>query len=226
MQNDRLKKVSIVLTNHLGNAFGDDLSNVASQILHAENMATVSFGVSTDADLISQIQVQIRDLQRSFALLSREGTTFIPTGRAIQIIAQTMRQRPMEPHPVDAAKNSLLDLSSWLDEMLRHPEFKKQATRKRNWRAASVARACRRVWAVGHLNLRDGTTGGNHYSLTHGQLEALSPSSEKHDAPGPFGRFLEDVNLALDILDKHGEPFSAASALRSLAQASKQESKK
>lgn len=225
MQNDRISNLSAVLTNHLGNVFGEDLIHVALQIVYADDRATVTFGVSIDSELLTQIRSQILELQRSFALLSKEGKTFIPSSHAVQIIESAMKGH-REPHPMDTAQNSLRDLVDWLDEMLRYPEFKKQAGRKRNWRAASVAKTCKRVWALGQFNLRNGVTGISHGKLTNDQLETLLPNTEKYDAPGPFGRFLEDVNLALDILDKNREPFSAASALRSLAQASKQESEK
>lgn len=102
--------------------------------------------------------------------------------------------------------------------------------RGRNWRAAAVADACRSVWAIekwvenrgqstAAINSALAEKDGNRSAEWKQYLETSAPSFEKNGAPGPFGRFLEDIIRTLEILGKSGEPVSAAHALRACFQA-------
>jgi len=221
-QDDRLADVASAISNHLGDVFGSDLTFVASLVLYAENRPALTFGFSMDSSLFEAILRQVRELAQSLDLISLEGKTFIPKTRTLQVIQQTMRPAPLPPNPIENAASALRELEAWIVEVRRHPEFKIQARKRKNWRAASVAGTCRMVWAVAKLNLRDEENRLSFSGLSIEAVDSIAPSSEKHDAPGPFGRFLEDVNAALGIMAEDGRPFAAASALRSLKQARQQ----
>lgn len=101
---------------------------------------------------------------------------------------------------------------------------------KRNWGAVAVTKVAREIWAEEHwppeqeefrskFDPLPTDYDGHEWShcdfseeyLSH--LENFAPKYDKHDHPGPFGRFLND------LLGVFSEDISAASALRSLKQA-------
>lgn len=221
-QDDRLAAVASVISKHMDDVFGEDLAFVASLVLYAENSPTITFGVSWDSHLFESIKRQARDLVRSLDMISLEGQTFIPQTRTMQMIQQAMSGAPLPPSPIENAQSALRELETWIDEAQCHPELKKQARKGRNWRAASVAATCQRVWAAAKSRPLKAPGERILSGIDTLSMGAAAPSYEKHDSPGPFGRFLEDVNAALGILDKDGHPFPAASALRSLKQARQQ----
>lgn len=107
-----------------------------------------------------------------------------------------------------------------------------KASKKRNWQAAALAKVARQIWAEEEWNSKPETYGvaynrlANHlepdvknalsFNLDYEKhKEEFAPRTEKLDALGPFGRFLDDV------LDCFGCKISPASALRSLSDAQK-----
>jgi len=154
-----------------------------------------------------------------------------------KIVAAMMGKVPESR--VDEARAKIADLETWLSGISSRPEYKVQAAKKRDWRAVSVADFCRKMWGRSEWArlgrpypvFSDGTleavlapeaTESSYHAAFRKFVEECAPRTEKFDAPGPFGRFLEDVFGALGIHGRGGQPLSAASALRSLKEAGKQ----
>lgn len=104
---------------------------------------------------------------------------------------------------------------------------------KRDWKAAALAKVAREIWAENEWFSNPAVYGerppnslGDLLLPPHERVEArdirrayhrhvssFAPRSDKHDGPGPFGRFLADILSALSVGS------SPASALRSLKDA-------
>jgi hypothetical protein len=92
-----------------------------------------------------------------------------------------------------------------------------RASKKRNWRAASVAQAARTVWATVFWDGRPASEfSEKEWEEYREHLEEFAPRTEKNDLHGPFGEFLKAVNKALGILTSSGQPVSPKTALESL----------
>ncbi|MEV8468819.1 hypothetical protein AB0T83_18850 [Fluviibacterium sp. DFM31] len=115
-------------------------------------------------------------------------------------------------------------------EMMEKRRAGVKASKKRDWCAAALAKTARSIWAEeawhadwdeygpAYINIlhvytlpeREWETAKEQMLKYDQHLREFAPKAEKHDAPGPFGRFLEEI-LAL-----YGRNISAASALRSM----------
>lgn len=109
------------------------------------------------------------------------------------------------------------------------------AGKKRDWRAAAIAKEARHIWAEQEwadnpkvygqvppnelseifLPTSDRVSARQQQIAYSKHLEDFAPRSDKHDGPGPFGRFLNDILQTLSV------SCSSASALRSLSDANK-----
>lgn len=122
-------------------------------------------------------------------------------------------------------------------EMERRWARRPKAGKKRNWQAAAIAKVAREIWAEEEWRTHPDKYGPDiflNYLYVLGLPEPemnsalrkraeyerhkqeYSTRCEKHDAPGPFGRFLNDVMQTLNVQG------SAATALNSLKEAEKQ----
>ena len=234
-----------VIRHHLGRSnFGLDQSEHywARFLLDADLNDTVTFGLSHDTISIEELLRAVRDVSRRIDNLSHATRRFKPKAHAAWIIREKIEGRNRDVF--EEATVALSNLENWLDGVREHATFKRQATKKRNWRAASVVQACRILWAAAKWE-EDGRPLPQSYSVLarwpfgaieepspenealrkayHDFLLTFSPTTAKTAEPGPFGRFVEGIFLALGILGKDGAAFPAASALRSLADARLQE---
>lgn len=97
----------------------------------------------------------------------------------------------------------------------------KKAGKKRNWKAAAIAKSTRNIWAQASwegpvFNMETDNKEVNQLAYVPGysdHLERYAPRVVHHDTLGPFGSFLQDI---LDFFDCG---VAAGSALRSLKQA-------
>ena len=125
----------------------------------------------------------------------------------------------------------LLDILKVVSEMSLYYRGQKRATKKRNWRAASVAGSCRDIWTQEHcesqsLDWQKFCSGKGREMSEAQRLQRFAPTTEKQDAPGPFGRFLRDVLEALDVRADDGGPVSEKTALDSWRNASHEQTRK
>lgn len=214
----------------------------AKMILNADLNDTMAFGRSHDAIAIEELRRAVRDVFQRIEKLSYATKQFKPKAHAAWLIREMIQGRKRDVF--DEASLALSNLEHWLNGIADHRTFKRQATKKRNWRAASVVQACRIVWAAAkweeqgrplpqpfnalatwHLGAGAKTSVASEALRQEYSdfLIAFAPTSAKDAEPGPFGRFAEDIFQTLGILGKDGRPFPAASALRSRVQAGRQE---
>lgn len=248
----KIDAVDDVIRKHLGRSdFGlpDENREMlgkfwAHLIVDADTYADLTFEASVDALALEDLRRSITQCLAGIDGLSNSTKAFLSPTFIKWRIAQLLMDK--ETNPFDEARKSLQFLAEWLDGLSRVRSLRTPARRGKNWRAASVAATCQIVWAemlweragkvpfgetarrVGLMHL--GPKGRDAIAAQDEEFNAFMkahvPNSEKHDAPGPFGRFLEDVFAALEIVGQDGNPFPAASALRSLSQQSKQLSRK
>ena len=130
-----------------------------------------------------------------------------------------------------------------LQAMRTLPRFNRAPGRKRNWRATNVALTCKYIWGEESWLSSGGKIPPSENCFKNAKIEisgaetwedfwrfesfllSLSPRSQNHLRPGPFGLFIEDVFEKLGILTQDGNPVSAATALASLAEWRRQEKK-
>jgi hypothetical protein len=242
-----IEHLNKVLLKHLGtNCFGPVLScgvethnYWARLLLDADLNDTLFFGKSVDAEKLEVAQRSVRNLTQQLVSLSYATKHFTPMAFSSWRIRNMLERKSR--NPFTEAIDALVLLESWLTETRKSDTFKQKATPKRNWRAASVAHCCRVIWGHFHwekagnprvvLNAlafpADWTDAQRLAEINRAEefdlfIEDFAPRSEKLDCPGPFGRFLEDVLAVLGIEGREGKPFSAHSALRSLAHAREQ----
>ena len=219
--------------------FGSDRkSELWSDLLIQACVApTDSFGVAAAGELekIEHLRRAAAELQRAIVAL-QAGTMHSLNS------ANWLKSEPQKPLSHEAY------LWAYLIEEAAKTECQRLTSlpsggRKRNWRAASVAGACREIWGAENWVANPERYGSNplanmlypfatneeftaaykRHEVYRQHLETFAPVAEKHDAPGPFGRFLRDVLGALNIVSESGEPVSAQVALRSWYEARKQQ---
>jgi hypothetical protein len=242
-----IEHLNAVLLKHLGtNCFGPARSDGveipkywASLLLDADLNDTHFFGRSVDSEKLEDVHRTVRDLTQQLDSLSYATKNYTPRAFSTWRIRNMLEGK--RRNPFSEAIEALVLLELWIAETRKSETFKTKATPKRNWRAASVANFCRMIWGFAHWESQ-----GNSRVITNALafpadwtaaqaaaelqrieefnrfVQEFAPRAEKLDAPGPFGRFLEDVLAALGIEGRDGKAFSAHSALRSLAQASEQ----
>jgi hypothetical protein len=138
-----------------------------------------------------------------------------------ELIRQTLQD---SIHSVEAVRDVLLSIQG-------NQRGSKFSGRKQNWALISLTRMARRVWAAGNRVADPEKLGRAYKNSAHILLWRLDPSSgpaleyetflenfapisQKPDAPGPFGRFFEEILVALAIQNRNGGRMTASSALR------------
>ncbi|SPJ31472.1 hypothetical protein [Falsiruegeria mediterranea] len=220
----------------------DTVSDSLADILGRANHLDVhfsGFGVSHDVEEIEQLRRHLSAIQQVASSLSPS---------TVQDICHADWYRGLPygefPNLKDLKYSSILpevlvhieQLSLALNELEKNPTSKQRAGKKRNWRAIAVVAKCQKIWSEEHVLEEFRNSGRNpgrlYPMIWHEDYEEqvkgrrefdeavslLKPKSAHNDAPGPFGRFVEDVFEVLGITGPRGEPVRAASALRSLAE--------
>lgn len=164
------------------------------------------FYYSEDAQLCAEILSKAEGLRNS--LLSLSG-----------LDSQSLRSIYLNYEPFDHERVDLVEILNVFIKACRNPahgiSHYQQANKKRNWRAMAVAEAARRAWGVEKWRKENG-----YPDIWKPEVQSAmwsdAPTSQHHDRPGPFGRFLNDLMETLSIVDKTGAPVSAATALNAL----------
>jgi hypothetical protein len=229
-----------VIIKHFGTATfppadTPDLSGFWAQtVIDANENSTLTFGESSDADAVAGLRHDVLCVLRGLDALSLSTLNFTPRTRTKEVIAGILLGK--EPGAIYRDTSVALHaLLGWLNDLAKEPAFRRQAKGGRNWRAASVAVACRNLWGFGQWHIQGHPDPHSRLRLAKSDLELAeaqrlasakvtfvmncAPRSEKYDAPGPFGRFLEEVFEVLEIRGRDGSIVSAHSALRALSQA-------
>ncbi len=238
---DTLLALDAVISNNFGRSnFGQSRQPHAwaKVLLDSAINGPLHFGLTED---LVKVEDLIRTLRRADELIAglSPGTReiIVNHSKIWQMVA-----RPNGPNLLVSSHSEIRRLLDVLEDVSGRRLPKRLAGLARNWRAAAVAGSCRIVWAAAKWESDGKTTPplpvpqslfwkvSQDFPVNDAWLEAeyskfialAAPTTEKHDAPGPFGRFIEDVFRVLGILGKNGEPFPAASALRAWRSASKQ----
>ncbi len=203
----------------------------ASKLISADVNDTDTFQVSNDIEKLREVASLVRQLRSLSTSLTP------PTIRSIRR-ASPFFWADNSDVVVDALIRLEL-LERAVAKVRKDDKFQKLVSKKRNWRAAAVAKECRRVWAKEHVQARMREAGEElplnalselslsgerreiamNQRLTYEKRVADFPPSTVHnDRPGPFGEFVQDVFVALGITNNEGEAVRAASALRALKQ--------
>ncbi|MCA0943377.1 hypothetical protein LCM08_00470 [Salipiger pacificus] len=218
------------------NGAGNSRSDMYSRFLvMADVHDSASFGVSHDVEGLEDLE---RFLSRAMAVVKE----LSPVGRT-RLNSELGWYYPENDCPL-ADLVLAMDIGKRGVANLRKRElFRKKASKRRNWRAASVADEARRVWGLEEFNANPELYGGpiknelqiltlpsetatverNRLRKYEEFVENYAPTSDNHYRPGPFGRFLEDVFETLGIVTDEGGAVTAATALDALKKIRSQE---
>lgn len=203
----------------------------AERIIYADIDDTHAFGASRDANNIKELHKTIK--RATFLISELESTTIRHFNSHLGLISEgdfegysPLMDLLFELSKADTALTSVRESSS----------YSSLPSSKPNWRAIGVAKCCRVIWAE-HARRSNpekyGTEPINQLltlSFTEDDrdnwserreeynrfIETHAPTSQNHNRPGEFGRFLEDIFQTLGILGKDGGPVKAATALDAL----------
>ena len=198
---------------------------IAVQLYDAYHNPLLAFGLGPNEGDWARVQKAATELQRAIKALGQDGI------RELSWAAPLWWDRD-KPLSYEAYLLAALAKDA-ASEMRVKRKAGVKASKKRDWRSAALAKTARKIWAEQKWQSNSehyGPVVPNELSIlalpenerraekkrfleyeTH--LEEFAPKTEKHDAPGPFGRLLSD------ILCVFGCSGSAASALRSMVQA-------
>jgi hypothetical protein len=235
-----IEAVDAVIVKHLGTSHFPPADQPelpgfwARTIVDADLNETLTFGIAADAHAVEKLRRDVKTVIEGIDALAQSTIRYTPTSRSKQAISDALLGREAGSVYYDATQ-ALRVLMDWLTELAKEPAFRRQAKGGRNWRAASVALACRNLWGFGqwHIQGRPNIPGNFFAHVETVGLEKAevlqrekiafvwncAPRTEKLDAPGPFGRFLEEVLETLGVCGREGQRLSAHSALRALSQA-------
>ena len=187
-------------------------------------MLCTSYDFPTGIYLASKDKQTLENLLKHLRQAISDMRELTPSGRK-DIFRGTRWSGNETPNPLEV----WLEISEAFSHSILKFLSKKElrfASEKISWEALSVADQCRILWAESaHMlrcfsqsSLEDNTDYSYLYKDGyHAYLENYAPISQKYDAPGPFGRFLQDVFEAMEIRGDDGCAYSAHSALRALA---------
>lgn len=210
----------------------------ARDLLWADIHCDERFGVSRDKETLEEVVRAAKKLQEALRRISWSTQEAVDTEALMQSDpSHWPLWRPGDPSVLQDAFDTSERLGKAAGKVLKS-HGRRRDVGKTNWRAASVVGECRRIWGEEEFRA-SGAPMGNALLLYSGdpvlaaeyqtyvdQVESEAPTSQKHNVPGPFGRFVEDIFQALGIIDKEGNPFPVASALRAWKHAGQQKSAK
>lgn len=209
----------------------------AQAVLSADLRATHNFGHSNDSGKLKELEASIR--RSAFLLRDLEYITKKDIDNELAIF-----HRDSEEFTAFASLLFDLDVAMKSVAYLRKREvYSKSTNAKPNWRAISVAKTCRKIWAECEWRAKPETYGPAPLnaliaiSLSNDEkkkwddqrkkyqcfLETFAPRTQNHSRPGPFGRFLEDIFECLGIVAQDGAAVTAATALDALQKIERQE---
>lgn len=215
------------------------LRDNAYEILSANYNYLDCFSLTSDHAAIEEIHKKISSAKRLVDGLS--GSSRFQLGLAYR---GAMKYEEPQIKNAEEMRNLVsLKLNEVVDIIATVKRWKssdKPSSKNRNWRAAAVARVCRGIWCDAmwlkmHSDIPipcDATNLPTIESRNQAEarfeeycafIEEKLPRSQHHHRPGPFGRFLEEVFVVLEIFSKDGFPVSAATALDSLKKIEHQE---
>lgn len=198
------------------------------------------FGASHDIEALDDLFRSLINTQKQLKRIS------FPARQSINSLGSIWAQSS-DYVLIDSFRESVENMAEAVDMARSARKNLKPASAKRNWEAAAIAGACRGIWGAEKffatnddtddflLNLNAFSIEISGISVERRQrlfaqraeftemVKEFAPKAEKHDQPGPFGRFLEDVLSVLIVNGKNDETITAASALRSWRDASLQE---
>ena len=227
----RVPLVQKVVQEHLADSVwlnAKCFSREPRSLIWAERLTTAEREAEQRFDRSNDLK-QLEDLRRHAIAMTFAINGLPPSLQRKLELAKTGvldRKNPSkEPHRYTPIIELLLDdlgrFQKVLDRLLESPSTQNVARRNRNWRAAAVAEEARRVWAEAKWDGPDIYSDFDALRVFREKRSSLAPKHEKRDAPGPFGRFLVDVNRVLEIFGQDGQPVAAATALESLISARK-----
>lgn len=169
--------------------------------------STSTFIVSPDVEELAKLQRYLQLASQSYRQLSQ--------GTRIDLNRVRCDRQGEFPWVDENAFQSDLD---WMTERVRKlrswSEYRRVASKKRNWLAMSLTFECQIIWGTEKWIERNGLPPRD-FSHIDAAL-AMSPKTQNHTRPGPFGRFVEDVFEVLEVRSRSGAVVSAASALDAL----------
>lgn len=205
--------------------FSERTERYVSDLLYAKYHWEACFAVSQ----------HVVDLQELEAALLRAKVILDRLGKPLfyEADSREFADQQLENFNLSEFSNELQRSVQFIKAFRNEPDLEILASPKRNWVAASVAETCKYIWGEekalqihGTLALHivppeqenQGvqTNDWDDYEKLENYLLSLSPHTQNHLRPGPFGRFVEEVFECLSIRDKVGNVVSASTALDSL----------
>jgi len=200
---------------------------LSCQLDEAFRHPLLAFGLGPSADSWKRVRKASVELKRAIIALGPDGL------RELNWTAPIWWDHD-KPLSIEASLLAKLT-EEGASRMLAKRQAGVKASKKRDWHAAALAKTARTIWAEEAWLAAPDRYGpaimNELYILTlpekerekakkqrreyEKHLREFSPMTEKHDGPGPFGRFLEE------ILCLYGSRISAASSLRSMSVAQK-----
>ncbi len=238
--------VAKVVENHLPSSTGPALyphgarraEQYARALLLADIYATDAFGVSEDLHFLETAERSLRNAAEAILNLSPSAVRSLSFARGDDDLMHAAENPLVAYRRASVRLTRLRAEISSLKDMHRH----QRRAGKVNYRAASVARQARFVWAEEHFEAtpeefpftkpnpnalsdyvisdedeRNAVILNRSKYLEH--LATFAKKTEHNTRPSGFGQFLEDLFLVVGIVrdDDPDEPVRAASALRALS---------
>jgi len=205
--------------------FSERTEGYVSDLLYAKNHWEACFAVSQHVADLQELEVA---LLRAKVIMDRLGKPLF-----YEADSRRFADEPFENFTLSEFDNELQRAVQFIRAFRNDPDFEVAASPKRNWVAASVAETCKNIWGEEKALQIHGTIAPHivppeqdiqsveadswdGYIKYKNYLLSLSPNTQNHLRPGPFGRFVEEVFECLSIRDKAGNVVSAATALDSL----------
>lgn len=238
---DRVAAIDAIIVKHLGRSDFADAAGIfvwANLILDAARDSSLFFGKAPDSEVVADLLRASRQTRLAISKLSESTRAKVMSNTEIWRLVSGKGDYDL----VAAAESILTQLEDVVGDLSKSRPYRVKATKSRNWEAAAVAGVCGIIWGTALLERAGGRLPASSrpnwiFARTenvgevevarlqrqfYDQARELTPTSEKHYKPGPFGRFIEDIFEAIGVIGKDGNPFPAASALRSLKEAGKQ----
>ena len=214
----------------------------ANRISWADTDDAHAFGESKDAQTIKELE---KSLSRTAFKIQELGLT---SKRYLSSNLGVFSQSDEELGDFEALIDFMVKLKlarTAVKIMRAQSKFQNTPSLKPNWRAMSVAKVCREIWAEEEWTSNEKKYGPEPLNemlvwsrpddervlwkkwraIYDDHIENFAPRYQKHNSPGAFGRFLEEIFETLGILAKDGAAVTAATALDALRNQKRQEKK-